>query len=68
MAVLMTTARAALWISVAAMVALTFAWPFVVSADPAQPLFKPVAIAVLVVFLASMLAILVDRACKAPRT
>jgi hypothetical protein len=68
MAVLMKTARAVLWSSVAAMLALTFAWPFAVSADPAQPLFKPVAIATLVAFLASMLAVLVEKACKAPRT
>jgi hypothetical protein len=65
---LAATARALLWLCVAAMCLLTFAWPFVVSPDPAQPHFKPVAIATLCGFLAAMAILLVDKACRAPRT
>lgn len=64
----MAAVRAALWLSVIAMLALTFVWPFVVSADPAQPLFKPVAIGTFCVFVAAMAILLVEKACKAPRT
>jgi hypothetical protein len=68
MAVLMPAARAALWTSVAAMVCLTFVWPFAVSADPAQDAFKPAAIGALSVFVLAMAVILVEKACRAPRT
>jgi len=50
------------WASVVAMVYLTFVWPFVHSNDL---WFKPVAIAVFVLFFVSLTAIL---ACKARRT
>jgi hypothetical protein len=43
------------------MCALAFAWPFVVSSDPADPVFKPVAIATLLIFFASLAALLVGR-------
>lgn len=47
---------------------LTFVWPFAVSPDPSHPLFKIIAIAALTVFLVALTAILVEKACKAPRT
>lgn len=63
--------------AVAAMCALAFAWPYAVSADPSHPVFKPAAIAALVVFLAALVALLTWRvrdsskhqaACRARRT
>ena len=39
-----------------------------VSPDPSHPLFKIIAIAALTVFLLALAAILVEKACKAPRT
>ena len=54
--------RVLFWISAGAMVYLTFVWPFAHSNDL---WFKPVAIAVFVLFLASLTAILI---CKARRT
>ena len=47
--------------SIGAMCALTFVWPFVLSADPAHPPFKVAAIATLLVFLASLVALLTVR-------
>lgn len=54
-------ARAAFRLSVAFAVGLTFVWPFVVSPDPDQPVFKAVAIATLLVFFASTLVLLAER-------
>lgn len=59
--VLARFARGALWCSVVLICVLTFAWPFVVSRDPAQPAFKIVAIGVLLLFLLSMLVLLAER-------
>jgi len=59
--VLANCARSALWGSVVAICVLTFVWPFVVSPDPAQPAFRIVAIAVLMLFLLSMLVLLAER-------
>ena len=59
--VLVGCARGALWVSVAAICLLTFAWPFIVSADPGQPAFKTGAISALLVFLLSMLVLLAER-------
>jgi len=58
---LRSCARATLWCSVVSICALTFVWPFVVSRDPDQPAFKLVAIAALLLFFLSMLALLVER-------
>ncbi|OGA37408.1 MAG: hypothetical protein A3G24_04140 [Betaproteobacteria bacterium RIFCSPLOWO2_12_FULL_62_13] len=60
-AVLVSWARGALWCSVVAICVLTFVWPFVVSPDPGQPVFKISAIAVLLLFLLSMLVLLSER-------
>jgi len=59
--VLTECARSVLWTCVAAICVLTFAWPFVVSPDPAQPAFKIAAIAVLLLFFVSMLVLLAER-------
>ena len=48
-------------IAIAAMCALTFVWPFAVSTDPSHPVFKTVAIAALLVFLATLATLLVER-------
>jgi len=53
--------------SVAAMCGLTFIWPFLVSADPSHPAFRIAAVAALICFLSALVAILVEKACKAPR-
>ena len=60
-AALTACARGVLWICVAAICVLTFVWPFAVSTDPAQPAFKIVAIAVLLLFFAAMLVLLAQR-------
>jgi membrane protease YdiL (CAAX protease family) len=57
-------ARVTLWASVALICFLTFAWPFAVSRSPDQPMFKQLAVAVLLAFLLSILVLL----CKARRT
>lgn len=59
--VLASCARATLWCSVVLICVLTFVWPFAVSPDPVQPAFKIVAIAVLLLFLLSMLVLLAER-------
>jgi hypothetical protein len=59
--VLVSWARGALWCSIAAISVLTFVWPFAVSAAPDQPAFKLGAIAVLLLFLLSMLVLLAER-------
>jgi membrane protease YdiL (CAAX protease family) len=46
------------WFTIVAMCALTFVWPFTVSADPANPAFKVAAIATLLAFLVSLAALL----------
>ena len=43
--------------SVASACALTFVWPFAVSADPADPAFRVLAIATLLAFLVSLAAL-----------
>ena len=48
-------------LAIAAMCVLAFAWPFVVSAEPADPVFKPVAIATLLIFFVTLVALLVER-------
>jgi hypothetical protein len=55
---MLQSARGALWLSVVSICALTFVWPFLVSSDPDQQGFKFVAIAVLLIFLLSMLILL----------
>ena len=55
--------RIGLWLCSALTGALAFAWPLAVSSDPADPLFKPVAIAAFCAFLA-----LLALACKARLT
>jgi polyferredoxin len=60
--------KALLWVSIAAILYLTFAWPFAHSADPADAVFKPAAIAVFAIFFVCLAAIIVGKACKAPRT
>jgi len=54
-------ARGALWCSVVSICVLTFVWPFAVSSDPDQPAFKISAIAILLLFLLSMLVLLAER-------
>ena len=54
-------ARGALWVSVAFMCILTFAWPFAVSSDPGQPWFEIPAIGTLLLFFLSMLVLLAGR-------
>lgn len=46
--------RGILAASAALACALTFVWPFAVSADPADPAFRTVAIATFVAFLVSL--------------
>lgn len=60
--------RWALACSVVAMCGLTFIWPFMVSADPSHPVFRFAAVAALTCFLSALVAILAEKACKAPRT
>jgi hypothetical protein len=55
-------AQAALWCSVAAICALTFVWPFLVSDHADQPAFKLAAISTLLLFFFAMLALLVEKA------
>jgi hypothetical protein len=57
-----TPARALLWLTCAAMVFLAFAWPYVVSPDPGDRLFKPVAIGTFCVFFV-LLGIVLGRRC-----
>ncbi len=57
-------ARWLLGISVAAIVALTFIWPYALSPDPADPRFRVAAIAAFVAFLGSVLALAVARLRK----
>ena len=57
-------ARGALWGSVAAICALTFAWPFLVSDHAEQPAFKLAAISTLLVFFLAMLVLLAARATE----
>jgi len=59
--VLTRWARGGLWCSVVSICVLTFVWPFAVSSSPDQPGFKFVAIAVLLLFLLSMLVLLAAR-------
>ena len=56
-----TCARVTLWCSVVSICALTFVWPFIVSDSPDQPAFRISAIATLILFFLSMLALLVER-------
>jgi hypothetical protein len=49
------------WASGVAMCAHTFVWPLAISWSPDQPAFKAAAIATLIVFFASMLALLAQR-------
>ena len=58
---LASCARGALSGSVVSICVLTFVWPFIVSPDPSQPAFKIGAIAVLLLFLLSMLVLLAER-------
>ncbi len=53
----MAILRVLLTLSAVLACALTFLWPFAVSADPADPAFRAIAIATLVVFLASLAAL-----------
>ena len=48
--------RGVLAASVAGACALTFVWPFAVSADPADPAFRTLAIGTFVAFLVSLVA------------
>ena len=54
-------ARALFWTCCAAIVLLTFAWPYAVSPDPANVLFKPVAIATFCTFCAALVVLLGQR-------
>jgi hypothetical protein len=63
-----TIASIALWSSIALACVLTFVWPFAVSEDPSDPRFRVLAISALLVFLASLVAALALRTCRAPRT
>lgn len=47
--------------SVASACLLTFVWPFAVSADPADPTFRLLAIGTLASFLASIVALVLQR-------
>jgi hypothetical protein len=53
--------RTVLWVSTAAICALTFVWPAAISADPEQAAFKLPAIAALIVFFAALLGLLAKR-------
>jgi hypothetical protein len=55
------TARALLWLSVAAICFLTFVWPFAISIDPEQPYFKAPAIGALLTFFAATGLLLAQR-------
>lgn len=57
--------RFTLRVSAAAGAFLAFGWPALVSADPASPAFRVVAVTTLVVFLASLGAACALRARKA---
>ena len=47
-------ARRLLIASVAAILLLTFVWPFLLSSDPADPRFKAVAIVTFIIFLGAV--------------
>lgn len=64
----MTTARALLWMSVAVICGLTFAWPAIAPGGSGDPLYKVLAVASLWAFLAAIAAVLWIKACRAPRT
>jgi hypothetical protein len=51
--------------TIAVMCALTFVWPFAISADPSQPVFKWVAIATLILFFASLVLLLIAQSGRA---
>jgi hypothetical protein len=57
--------RGILAASAASACALTFVWPFAVSADPADPAFRTVAIATFVAFLFSLVALAALRLRRA---
>lgn len=54
-------ARWLLTLSVVAILALTFVWPFAVSPDPADPRFEIAAIAAFALFLGSVAALAAAR-------
>ena len=58
--------RGILAASVAAACALTFVWPFAVSADPADPAFRTLAIGTFVTFLVSLAALAASRVRRGP--
>jgi len=53
--------RAGLGLWCGAIAFLTFVWPFVVTHDPSDPLFKPLAVVVFCLFLATLFALAVRR-------
>ena len=59
-----TLARTVLAASILAMCLLTFVWPFAVSPDPADPIYRIAAISAFFAFLVWLAALL---ACKARR-
>ena len=65
---LATLARWVLAGSIAVICALTFVWPFAVSADPSHPAFRAAALTALISFLSALVVILVEKACRARRT
>ena len=54
-------ARWVLGLSVAAILFLTFVWPFAVSADPADGRFRIAAVATFVAFLGAIVLLAVER-------
>ena len=54
--------RVVMWSAVAVGIFLAFGWPFVVSTDPSDPLFRVLAIGTVVALLASIAALLFLRA------
>lgn len=53
--------RAGLWLCCAAIAFLAFIWPFALGSDPSDPLFKPLAITVFCLFLATLCALATTR-------
>jgi hypothetical protein len=64
----MAATQILLWISVAAMVGLTFVWPALAPQSHSSFAYQVAAVAALWIFLAALTALLWQKACKAPRT
>lgn len=64
----MRGAMALLWLSAAAMVGLTFAWPAFAPETRSGFAYQVAAVAALWTFFAALATLLWHKACKAPRT